>query len=188
MTATTDKSEPVGQGRGEDMQTRLGRLLDEVEAMPAGQPDAAQEQTEAEQGAPAAGNPLGGLLSNPELTAALPQLMGALGPRCGTSARRAAGMPVRLPGNRRPTAIRRCSVRSSPYLSPERRQAAETALELLGIQDALAGMGLSLPSLAGSRPAGEVRRDVQPHSPPTAPVSGRAQLPSARHAAAQLQR
>ena len=39
MTATTDKSEPVGQGRGEDMQTRLGRLLDEVEAMPAGQPD-----------------------------------------------------------------------------------------------------------------------------------------------------
>lgn len=33
MTATTDKSEPVGQGRGEDMQTRLGRLLDEVEAM-----------------------------------------------------------------------------------------------------------------------------------------------------------
>lgn len=33
MTATTDKSEPVEQGRGEDMQTRLGRLLDEVEAI-----------------------------------------------------------------------------------------------------------------------------------------------------------
>lgn len=161
MTATTDKSEPVGQGRGEDMQTRLGRLLDEVEAMPAGQPDAAQEQTEAEQeqteaeqGAPAAGNPLGGLLSNPELLAALPQLMGALGPlmrNFGAARSGGAGAPARKSPPDRHTALLRAL---QPYLSPERRQAAETALELLGIWDALAGMGLSLPSLAGSRPAG----------------------------------
>lgn len=154
MTATTDKSEPVGQGRGEDMQARLGRLLDEVEAMPAGQPDAAQEQTEAEQGAPAAGNPLGGLLSNPELLAALPQLMGALGPlmrNFGAARSGDAGAPARKSPPDRHTALLRAL---QPYLSPERRQAAETALELLGIWDALAGMGLSLPSLAGSRPAG----------------------------------
>ena len=149
MTATTDKSEPVGQGRGEDMQTRLGRLLDEVEAMPAGQPDAAQEQAEAEQGAPAAGNPLGGLLSNPELLAALPQLMGALGPLMARSGD--AGAPARKSPPDRHTALLRAL---QPYLSPERRQAAETALELLGIWDALAGMGLSLPSLAGSHPVG----------------------------------
>ena len=142
MTATTDKSEPVGQGRGEDMQTRLGRLLDEVEAMPAGQPDAAQEQTEAE------------LLSNPELLAALPQLMGALGPlmrNFGAARSGDTGAPARKSPPDRHTALLRAL---QPYLSPERRQAAETALELLGIWDALAGMGLSLPSLAGSRPAG----------------------------------
>ena len=136
------------------MQTRLGRLLDEVEAMPAGQPDAAQEQTEAEQGAPAAGNPLGGLLSNPELLAALPQLMGALGPlmrNFGAARSGDAGAPARKSPPDRHTALLRAL---QPYLSPERRQAAETALELLGIWDALAGMGLSLPSLAGSRPAG----------------------------------
>ena len=106
------------------------------------------------QGAPAAGNPLSGLLSNPELLAALPQLMGALGPlmrNFGAARSGDAGAPARKSPPDRHTALLRAL---QPYLSPERRQAAETALELLGIWDALAGMGLSLPSLAGSRPAG----------------------------------
>ena len=149
----TDMTAPVGQERGEDMQTRIGRLLDEVEATPDGQPDAVPEQT-APVSAPAAGNPLGGLLSNPEILTALPQLMGALGPlmkNSGASHGGAPGSPARKPPPARHPALLRAL---KPYLSPERRQAAETALELLNIWEALAGMGLSLPSLAGSRPTG----------------------------------
>ena len=147
MTATTDKSEPVGQGRGEDMQTRLGRLLDEVEAMPAGQPDAAQEQTEAEQGTPAAGNPLGGLLSNPELLAALPQLMGALGPlmrNFGAARSGDAGAPARKSPPDRHTALL-CALK--PYLGSERRQAVEYLISVCRVWGTLQSVGLTLPAL-----------------------------------------
>lgn len=129
----------------------LERLLDEAEATnppaaesPPTQPLPAGESS-GETPPPLAGNPLGFLLQNP----ALPSLMENLSPLLGGLG---SGMGS-APHATRPHSIDRhtallCALK--PYLSPHRRETAETVLRLCKIWDALERSGISLSGLLGS--------------------------------------
>ena len=137
-----------------DMNTLLNRLLDEVEGGEA--PGAApRSESRAEPSVPSSspaeavqsgGNPLGGLLANPALLAALPALAENLGPLMG-SLSRGTGSP---PAAARPHPVDRhtallCAVK--PYLSERRQDAAETVIRLCRVWDALERSGISLSGL-----------------------------------------
>lgn len=146
-----------------DMQTRLDRLLDEVESGGAEAPPPSPTPP-APGGETGAAGLLNGLLSHPELLSGLPTLLGAITPLMKGlgSATGSTGAPG---GAKRPPDRHTALLRAlKPYLSPERRQATETVLELLAVWDALSGMGLTLPGVAvGRREApdgGEAKRDV----------------------------
>lgn len=133
----------------------LERLLDEVENTapppadfpPTPPPAAGNPPTDTPP--PPAGNPLGLLLQNPALLSALPSLMENLSPLLGSLGSGAGSAPNAT----RPHSIDRhtallCALK--PYLSPHRRETAETVLRLCKVWDALERSGISLTGLLGS--------------------------------------
>lgn len=133
----------------------LDRLLDEVEAAapPAAEPPPTSPppvwQSSGETPPPPAGNPLGLLLQNPALLSALPSLMENLSPLLSSL----GGGAGTSPNATRPHSIDRhtallCALK--PYLSPHRRETAETVLRLCKVWDALERSGISLTGLLGS--------------------------------------
>ena len=122
----------------------LERILDEVEAdapshpstdtrPPVVEPSSAEDLL-------SGGNPLGLLLRNPALLSALP-VLGGLG---GTGAAPSVVRPHALD---RHTALL-CALK--PYLSPHRRDTADTVIRLCRVWDALEKSGISLAGLLGS--------------------------------------
>lgn len=96
------------------------------------------------QGAPSSGgNPLGSLFANPAVLAALPTLMENLSPLLGSLGGSGGGSSNAVHPHRvdRHTALL-CAVK--PYLSPARRDAAETVIRLCRVWDALERSGISL--------------------------------------------
>jgi hypothetical protein len=133
----------------------LERLLDEAEAAapPAAEPPPTPPppagQSSGEAPPPPAGNPLGLLLQNPALLSALPSIMENLSPLLSSL----GGGTRTAPNATRPHSIDRhtallCALK--PYLSPHRRETAETVLRLCKVWDALERSGLSLSGLMGS--------------------------------------
>ena len=173
-----DTTIPVNGGAPPaELNTLLERLLDEAEggpspeavqpATPPPPPPAAADsptppQTVAADAVPAGAPafPLGSLLANPALLAALPTLAENLGPLLGS----ASGGTGSAPRATRPHTVDRhtallCAVK--PYLSPQRQSAAETVIRLCRIWDALERSGISLSGLLsglGSTPAGSSAR------------------------------
>lgn len=149
------------------LNTLLDRLLDEVEGdtnaanLPSAAPpppstSAVPTQAVPADTAPASGNAipssgggaslLGGLLANPALLSALPTLAENLSPLLGSLSRGTGSAPTAT----RPHTVDRhtallCAVK--PYLSPRRREAAETVIRLCRIWDALERSGISLSGL-----------------------------------------
>ena len=131
----------------------LERLLDEAEAQspPSSASPAPPQQPTAAVNAPPPPppSPLGALLSDPALLTALPSLMENLTPLLGSLGRGVGSAP----NASRPHSIDRhtallCALK--PYLSPHRRETAETVLRLCKVWDALERSGISLSGLLGS--------------------------------------
>ena len=135
----------------------LERLLDEVEnttsppvdSPPTQPPPTGQSPADTAQPPPPATNPLGLLLQNPALLSALPSLMENLSPLLSSL----GGGAGTSPNATRPHSIDRhtallCALK--PYLSPHRRETAETVLRLCKVWDALERSGISLSGLLGS--------------------------------------
>ena len=147
-----------------DLNALLGRLLDEAEdenrKEPSPLPPASSADHDTDPPARptavsasptagangAAGFPLGSLLANPTLLAALPTLAENVGPLLGNM----SGGTGSSPKATRPHTVDRhtallCAVK--PYLSPQRQNAAETVIRLCRIWDALERSGISLSGL-----------------------------------------
>ena len=139
-----------------DMKNVLERLLDEAEG--GGEAPALSSQAPPDEGTPprdgagiGGGSPLGGLLSNPALLAALPTIMENLSPLLGNppgggDGRAHAHAVTRPHGVDRHTALL-CAIK--PYLSPRRQEAAETVIRLCRVWDALEKSGISVGDLLG---------------------------------------
>ena len=136
-----------------DPQGLLERLLDEAEAQSPPSPDssAPPPQPTAAVNAPPQPppSPLGALLSDPTVLTALPSLMENLTPLLGGLGRGVGSAPHAS----RPHAVDRhtallCAIK--PYLSPHRRETAETVIRLCRVWDALERSGISLTGLLGS--------------------------------------
>lgn len=155
----------------------LERLLDEAEAVPPSSPSVAApslaevtapigEAVSAEApfadpssagGTPVGGAPLGGgggippgaLLGNPAVLSALPALMENLSPLLSGLGKGGGSAPsaVRPRGTDRHTALL-CALK--PYLSPHRRETAETVIRLCKVWDALERSGIDLTGLLGA--------------------------------------
>ena len=131
----------------------LERLLEEAEAQ-SSSPSAPSEPSPPP--APAVGSipkappsPLGALLSDPAVLTALPALMEDLSPLLGGLGRgvgSGSGATRPHPVDRHTALL--CAIK--PYLSPARRDAAETVIRLCRIWDALERSGISLTGLLGS--------------------------------------
>ena len=125
-----------------DPQGILERLLDEAESQSSPSPAASGgPQPTAAANAPPQHppSPLGALLSDPTVLTALP---GSLGRGVGSA-----------PNASRPHAVDRhtallCAIK--PYLSPHRRETAETVIRLCRVWDALERSGISLTGLLGT--------------------------------------
>lgn len=130
----------------------LERILDEVEAdapshpstdtrPPVVEPSSAEDLL-------SGGHPLGLLLRNPALLSALPALLENLSPLLGgLGGTGAAPSVVRPHALDRHTALL-CALK--PYLSPHRRDTADTVIRLCRVWDALEKSGISLTGLLGS--------------------------------------
>ena len=129
----------------------LERLLDEAEATPS--PTGALSQASApsaEISPPGGGEAsLASLLTNPAMLTALPVLMENLSPLLSGMGRGVGSAPTvsRSHGTDRHTALL-CALK--PYLSPRRRETAETVIRLCKVWDALERSGISLTGLLGS--------------------------------------
>lgn len=125
----------------------LERLLDEAEGVSdpeGGEPSAAP--TPAAVGARTGdGNPLSALLGNPAVLSSLPALLENLSPLL-TGGGRSPSAGGRSSGLDRHTALL-CALK--PYLSPHRRETAETIIHLCRLWDALERSGISLTGLSG---------------------------------------
>ena len=140
----------------------LERLLDEAEGVSAPTaPTVSLPPTSPPTDAPASGgspsfadvlsggNPVASLLANPAVLSALPTLMENLSPLL-TGLKPGVGS---APSATRPHAIDRhtallCALK--PYLSPQRRETAETVIRLCRVWDALEKSGISLSGLWGA--------------------------------------
>lgn len=142
-----------------DMNALLARLLDEAEGggqtveKPPGETSSVPSNSGGSE-ATGGGNPL----ANPALLAALPVLAENLRPLMGGSTGSGGGKPreARPVAPDRHTALL-CAIK--PYLSPRRREAAETVIRLCRIWDALERSGISLSgllsNLGGAAPAAQ---------------------------------
>ena len=122
----------------------LERLLDEVEQVSDGEAPPLPPPPP-----PGGSSPLGAILSNPALLSALPALMENLSPLLGSL----GGGVGSSPHATRPHAVDRhtallCALK--PYLSPHRRETAETVIRLCRVWDALEKSGISLSGLLGT--------------------------------------
>lgn len=122
----------------------LERLLDEVEQVSDGEAPPPPPPPP-----PGGSSPLGAILSNPALLSALPALMENLSPLLGSL----GGGVGSSPHATRPHAVDRhtallCALK--PYLSPHRRETAETVIRLCRVWDALEKSGISLSGLLGT--------------------------------------
>ena len=143
----------------------LERLLDEVEGdapldtdgpPPSPPPPEGPDQPDTPPPSPASAgtptdNPLGLLLQNHALLSALPSLLENLSPLLGSLG--GSGGVGSSPQATRPHSIDRhtallCALK--PYLSPHRRDTAETVIRLCRVWDALEKSGVSLTGLLGS--------------------------------------
>ena len=139
-----------------DPQGLLERLLDEAEAQsPTSSASSAPPTAAVNAPPPPPPSPLGALLSDPALLTALPSLMENLTPLLGSLGRGVGSAP----NASRPHSIDRhtallCAIK--PYLSPRRRETAETVIRLCRIWDALERSGISLTGLLSSLGGGAV--------------------------------
>lgn len=122
----------------------LERLLDEVEQVSDGEAPPPPPPPP-----PGGSSPLGAILSNPAILSALPALMENLSPLLGSL----GGGVGSSPHATRPHAVDRhtallCALK--PYLSPHRRETAETVIRLCRVWDALEKSGISLSGLLGT--------------------------------------
>ena len=122
----------------------LERLLDEVEAATDGGRPPEGQSVE-----PPKKDPLGLLLRDPTILSALPSLLGRLSSPASVGDKPAEGSPRAT----HPRAMDRhtallCALK--PYLSPHRRETAETVLRLCRVWDALERSGISLTELLGT--------------------------------------
>ena len=142
----------------------LERLLDEVEAATdGGRPPEGQAVEPPQKGQavePPPKDPLGLLLRDPTILSALPSLLGRLSSPASVGDKPAEGSPRAT----HPRAMDRhtallCALK--PYLSPHRRETAETVLRLCRVWDALERSGISLTELLGTvgGSASQERRD-----------------------------
>ena len=155
-------------GQSPDPNGLLERLLDEAEAAAEPSPSAEagvegdsppessrQPQQPSPSNPPASPTPmLEMLLSNPSLLAALPGLLENLTPLLGGIRRGASSSAGSSGGNRSAASVSHrldrhtallCALK--PYLSPSRREAAETVIRLCRVWDALERSGISLTGL-----------------------------------------
>ena len=130
----------------------LERLLDEVEADPTTS-SSAPASVEASPSSPVGSSPLEMLLRNTSLLSALPSLMENLAPLLEGLGGGTENTPrtTRPPATDRHTALL-CALK--PYLSPRRRDTAETVIRLCRIWDALEKSGISLTGLLSTRGSG----------------------------------
>ena len=114
----------------EDVTSLLDKLIDDAENTPnASDASAASIQADG-------ANPLGALLSNPEILSKLPSIMSAVGSLSGGM--KSAGDTSKRGGQH--TALL-CALK--PYLNPERRRAADSILNLLKIDEVLRSLPLN---------------------------------------------
>lgn len=160
-----DMDETKATASGDGLNRLLERLLDEAEAPPAeDSPSSVNPPPPIEDtavvghrgGTEEGGSPLAALLSNPTLMSALPMLIENVGPLMG-SLTGGSGSGNAPTSATRPHAVDRhtallCAIK--PYLSPQRREAAETVIRLCRVWDALERSGLSLSGLLAGLPAG----------------------------------
>ena len=146
-----------------DMNALLARLLDEAEGggqtveKPPGETSSVPSNSGGSE-ATGGGNPL----ANPALLAALPVLAENLRPLMGGSTGSGGGKPreARPVAPDRHTALL-CAIK--PYLSPRRREAAETVIRLCRVWDALEKAGISpLGMLGGMGHTVPTGQDVAP--------------------------
>lgn len=150
---TTPSPPPMADGL-------LERLLDEAEASADG-----VSLPEPPTPEPPPKNPLGLLLQDPTILSALPSLLGRLSSSMGSPMGSPAGNLTGSPGGSgdaaaegsqrvtHPHAMDRhtallCALK--PYLSPRRRETAETVLRLCRVWDALEKSGISLTDILGT--------------------------------------
>ena len=127
----------------------LERLLDEVESAPPSEEASDSPSTQPSALPSSGGSPLGALLQNPALLSALPSLMENLTPLLGGL----GGGVGHSPPATRPHSVDRhtallCALK--PYLSPHRRDTAETVIRLCRVWEALERSGISLSGILGS--------------------------------------
>lgn len=113
----------------EDTSSLLSRLIDEAEDQPSAPRESAAPTP------PDGANPLGALLSNPDVISKLPQLMSAFGGLSGGT--KAGGGHTH--GNQHTALL--CALK--PYLNPERRRAADSILNFLRIEEVLRALPLN---------------------------------------------
>ena len=134
----------------------LEKLLDEAEAQSAPQASdpptrsAEAEPSQPPPSQPTSSSPLGAILSDPAILTALPSLMENLTPLLGGLGRGSGGASNNTshphPTDRHTALL--CALK--PYLSPHRRETAETVIRLCRVWDALERSGISLTRLLGS--------------------------------------
>ena len=131
----------------------LERLLDEAEgATPSSEAVETAQAVLSSGDAPRSGEggtPLAALFSNPAILTALPSLMENLSPLLAGLGRGVGSAPTATHPHSmdRHTALL-CALK--PYLSPHRRETAETVIRLCRVWDALEKSGISLTGLLGT--------------------------------------
>lgn len=133
----SDAPAPISDGTPSGDTAPPAPLIPPAETVPSPPRGASDEST-----------PLGALLSNPALLSALPSLMENLSPLLSGVTKGVGSAPSAT----RPHSIDRhtallCALK--PYLSPQRRDTAETVIRLCRVWDALEKSGISLAGLSG---------------------------------------
>lgn len=165
--ADTQHQEMQGTSPPEDLLDRLIRKAqEEVPSTPTDTPPSTPVSTDTKASTPVGNGVLGGLLSNPAMLSALPQLMSSLGPLLSSGGQKTQALPTgggstpkgtptppktAIPIDRHTALL--CAIK--PYLGRERQQAAEQMINLCRVWSTLQGMGISLPMLLSAFGGGQ---------------------------------